>query len=65
MNGALTLKQYITGLSEYISVIDLNEYDFTVNPDLWSFRRIPELQETMSVEDEELIRNIEAQLSGL
>lgn len=65
MNGALTLKQYITGLSEYISVIDLNEYDFTVNPDLWSFRKIPELQETMSVEDEELIRNIEAQLSGL
>ena len=65
MNGALTLKQYITGLSEYISVIDLNEYDFTVNQDLWSFRKLPEYQETMSAEDEELIKNIEAQLKGL
>lgn len=65
MNGALTLKQFITGLSEYINVIDLNDYDFTVNPDLWNFRKLPEYQETMSAEDEELIRNIEAQLQGL
>lgn len=64
-NGALTLKQFITGLSEYISVINLDEYDFTVKPELWEFRKIPELQDTISVEDEELIRNIEAQLSGL
>lgn len=65
MNGALTLKQYITGLSEYISVIDLNEYDFTVNADLWGFRKLPEYQEVMSAEDEELIASIEAQLKGL
>lgn len=63
--GALTLKQYITGLSEYIAVIDLNEYDFTVNTDLWDYRKLPEYQEAMSAEDEELIAGIEAQLKGL
>ena len=64
-NGALTLKQFITGLAEYITVIDLNEYDFTVNPDLWEFRKLPEYTETISAEDEELIASIEAQLKGL
>ena len=64
-NGALTLKQFITGLSEYISTIDLNDYDFTVKPDLWNFRKLPEYNETMSAEDEELIASIEAQLKGL
>lgn len=64
-NGALTLKQFITGLSEYISVIDLNDYDFTVKPDLWNFRKLPEYNETLSAEDEELIASIEAQLKGL
>jgi hypothetical protein len=64
-NGALTLKQYITGLSEYLDVIDLKEYDFTVNPDLWDYRKLPEYQETMSEEDEEIIKNIEARLNGL
>ena len=39
-NGLLTLKQAITGLAEYTSVINLNEYDFTVNPDLWDYRKI-------------------------
>ena len=64
-NGALTLKQYITGLSEYITVIDLNEYDFTVNAHVWEYRKLPELTETMSQEDMELIESIEAQLKGL
>ena len=65
LNGALTLQQYVTALSEYLSVIDLSEYDFTVNPEIWGFRRIPELQETMSSDDIELIESIEAQLKGL
>ena len=64
-DGALTLKQFITGLSEYIDVIDLNDYDFTVNEDLWSYRKLPDYTESISAEDEELIRNIEAQLEGL
>ena len=38
--GALTLKQLITGLSKYIPVIDLKEYDFTVNTDLWNYRKL-------------------------
>lgn len=65
LNGALTLQQYITALSEYLSVIDLSEYDFTVNPEIWGFRRIPELQETMSSDDLALIEEVEAQLKGL
>ena len=39
-NGILTLRQTITALSEYTSVIDLNEYDFTINKDLWDYRQI-------------------------
>ena len=64
-NGGITLKQFITGLSEYVTVIDLNDYDFTFNPDLWGYRKLPEYQEVMSAEDEELIASIEAQLKGL
>lgn len=64
-DGALTLKQYITALSEYLNVIDLNDYDFTVNPDTWNYRKLPELDAGLSAEDEETIRNIEAQLKGI
>ena len=64
-DGALTLKQYIVALSKFLDSIDLNDYDFTVNPEVWEYRKIPELSETMSEEDSELIRNIEAQLEGL
>lgn len=64
-NGALTLKQFITGLSEYLNVIDLHEYDFNIQPEVWDYRKLPELTETISQEDEELIKNIEAQLNGL
>lgn len=62
-NGGLTLQQYITALSEYIKVIDLNDYDFTVNPEVWSYRKIPEMQETISDDDLAMIESIEAQLN--
>lgn len=64
-DGALTLKQLVTGLSEYISSIDLNDYDFTLNPSLWEYRKIPDLDNSISPNDEELIAKIEAQLEGL
>lgn len=64
-DGALTLKQYITGLSDYLNVIDLNDYDFTANPDVWEYRKLPDLEPGMSEEDEEMIKNIEAQLAGI
>ena len=63
-DGALTLKQYITGLSEYIKTIDLNEYDFTINPDIWDYRKL-DMNTDMSTEDIELIESIEAQLNGI
>lgn len=64
-DGALTLQQYITGLSEYLPVIDLQEYDFTVNPTIWEFRKLPELQATISPEDEEIINQVEAELNAI
>lgn len=64
-DGALTLQQYIEGLSEYISVIDLKEYDFTVNPEIWEFRKLPELQSGISPEDEEIINQVEAELNAI
>lgn len=64
-DGALTLQQFITALSEYLPVIDLKEYDFTVNPETWDYRKIPELQASMNIEDEELISQIEAELNAI
>ena len=64
-DGALTLKQYITALSEYLNVIDLNDYDFTIHPEIWEYRKLPELDAGLSEDDEEIIRNIEAQLNGV
>jgi len=61
-NGALTLKQYITGLAEYITVIDLNDYDFTVNPHIWEYRKLPELEAGLTEDDLALIEEMEAQL---
>lgn len=65
LNGALTLKQYITGLSEYLKVIDLSEYDFNSNTDIWDYRKIPELYETMNPDDIAAIEAIEAQLNQI
>ena len=38
--GALTLKQFITALADYLPIIDLNDYDFTTNPEIWNYRKI-------------------------
>ena len=62
-DGALTLKQFITGLSEYLNVIDLNDYDFTKNPSVWDYRKIPELYDTMNPDDLALIEEVERQLN--
>lgn len=62
-SGALTLKQYITGLSEFINVIDLNDYDFTKNPEIWEYRKIPELTMSLSESDLALIEEVERQLN--
>lgn len=64
-DGALTLRQYIEGLSEYLSVIDLNDYDFTITPEVWNFRKIPELTQVLSDDDIAVIEQVEAQLKGV
>ena len=63
-DGALTLKQLVTGLSEYLKVIDLNEYDFTVNPEIWDYRKIDNPQ-NISEDDLALIDEVEAQLNEI
>jgi hypothetical protein len=63
-DGALTLKQFVTGLSEYLKVIDLNEYDFTVNPEIWDYRKIDNPQ-NISPDDLALIDEVEAQLNEI
>lgn len=62
-DGALTLKQFITGLSEYLNVIDINDYDFTKNPGVWDYRKIPELFDTMNPDDLAVIEEVERQLN--
>ena len=62
-DGAINLKQYITALSEFLSVIDLNDYDFNKNPEIWEYRKIPELAAGYSSDDLAMIDEIEAQLN--
>lgn len=64
-DGALTLRQFIEALAEYLNVINLEEYDFTLNPDVWDYRKIPELTQVLSDDDVALIEQVEAQLKGL
>lgn len=64
-NGALTLKQYITGLSEYLPVIDLNDYDFTKNPEIWNYRKLPEVSVGFSEDDLAMIEEVEAELNAV
>ena len=61
--GALTLEQYITGLSEYINVINLDDYDFTVNRGVWEYRNLN--IDNVNPDDEVLIDEVEKQLNEL
>lgn len=61
--GAITLKQFITGLSNFLDYIDLNDYDFTINREVWDYRKLPELNDTLSPDDLALIEQVEAQLN--
>lgn len=61
--GALTLEQYITGLSEYINVINLDDYDFTVNRGVWEYRNLN--IDDVNPNDEVLIDEVEKQLKEL
>lgn len=64
-DGALTLGQYVTGLSDYLNVIDLNDYDFQTNPEIWSYRKIPELSTDINPEELALLDEIEEQLNAI
>ena len=63
-SGGLTLKQYVTGLSTYIEVIDLADYNFEVNPDVWNYRKV-EVDPGLSDDDLAVIESVEAQLKGI
>lgn len=63
--GLLTLRQTIEGLSEYNSVIDLNKYDFTANPDIWEYRKLPEYYELMNQVDLLALDNVESDINAV
>lgn len=62
-NGGINLKQYVTGLADYIDVIELNDFDFTKNPEVWEYRKIPELTPGLSEDDLAIIEDVERQLN--
>ena len=63
--GVLTLKQTITALSEYTDVIDLNEYDFTMNEDLWDYRNIQGLYDLLNEVDMLKLDEVENDIASL
>lgn len=62
-NGGLNLKQYITGLSRVLEVVNLEDYDFTVNQDIWDYRQVPGLYELMDPTSQEELDRIEEALN--
>ena len=58
-NGLLTLKQTITGLAQYNDVINLNDYDFTVNTSLWDYRKLDSYYQSLDSASEEELAQIE------
>lgn len=63
--GVLTLRQTIEALSEYTSVIDLNNYDFSVNEDLWDYRQIQGYYELLNEIDLLKLDDVEDQIDAL
>ena len=43
--------------------IDLNDYDFNVNQEVWDYRKLDGLNDTLSADDLALIEEVEAQLN--
>ena len=64
--GGLTLKDYITSLAnELDNVIDLNDYDFRVDAELWNYRNIPGLYDNLDPSHQEELDQIESVLNDL
>ena len=63
--GVLNLRQTIEALAEYTSVIDLNEYDWTVHEDLWEYRQIQGYYELLNEVDLLKLEEIEDDINSL
>ena len=63
--GVLTLRQTIEALAEYTSVIDLNDYDWTVHEDLWNYRQIQGYYELLGEEDIKALAELENEINGI
>ena len=63
--GVLTLKQTIIALSKYTDVIDINDYDFTVNEDLWDYRQIQGLYELLNEVDMLKLNEVEDDINSI
>ena len=63
--GVLNLRQTIEALAEYTSIIDLNEYDWTVHEDLWDYRQIQGYYELLNEVDLLKLEEIENDLDKI
>lgn len=64
-NGLLTLRQTIEGLAEYTSVIDLNQYDFTINPSLWEYRKLDGYYDLLNEVDLLQLEDLEDEINAV
>lgn len=64
-NGLITLKQAIIGLAKYDPNIDINEYDFTQNVDLWEYRKIDAYYDLLNEVDMSRLDDIDVEINEL
>ena len=53
----------IEALSDYIPIINLNDYDFTVNRDIWEYRKLS--MDTLDPEALQEVEQIEALINEI
>lgn len=63
--GVLTLRQTIEALAEYTTVIDLNQYDWTIHEDLWDYRQIQGYYELLGEEDLQALAELENEINAI
>lgn len=63
--GVLNLRQTIEALAEYTSIIDLNDYDWTIHEDLWDYRQIQGYYELLNEVDLLKLEEIEDDLNKI
>lgn len=64
-NGLINLRQAVTNLSLFDTNIDLNDYDFSINQDLWDYRKIDGYYDLLNDVDTSLLDSIDSEINTL